>query len=298
MNRTVYFLILNYNSSRDTIALFQQLLDQYATWSGLRVLVLDNLSEYADREQLIRSIPSDSLILNEHNTGYAGGNNTGIKVAIRDSIDFVVILNPDIRIEGDFLSSLIKKIERDPGIGAIGPRIYNRDNPDIIYSDAGLVFPTRNYETAHLHFGEHINRCEIDLRDADYVNGSAILLNMKAVNEVGLLNDSFFLYFEEVEWCFRARQAGWKIMVDSSVTVYQQFSANGPAFDYYMNRNRLWLAKIYGNYISTRNEYIKQGFFIIIKWLINWRKRRASHAAQLKGVIDGIRTDPEVNRSQ
>ncbi|MBK6903850.1 MAG: glycosyltransferase family 2 protein [Saprospirales bacterium] len=132
------------------------------------------------------SIPEKDLILNQKNLGYAGGNNVGIKIAIKNGADFIFIVNPDIRLENNTIPMLVEWMESNPRLASVGPRICFRDNPELIYSDGGIVEPERGYATWHLHFGKKIGEVQSQkYTDVDYVNGSAILLRTEALKHIG-----------------------------------------------------------------------------------------------------------------
>ena len=92
------------------------------------------------------------MIFTGENLGYAGGNNVGIRKALESGADYIAILNPDIKINSDFISPLINELKRDKKIGVIGPRVCFHDNPTLIYSDGGILNIENCYQTGHINW--------------------------------------------------------------------------------------------------------------------------------------------------
>ncbi len=241
-------IILNWNSSADTIQLLGTLRDQ--TYRSFETIVVDNHSRDNSIEELAPYEGTVTLIRNRKNLGYAGGNNVGIDQAIRRQADYIWILNPDIRPKPEALSLLVDTMDRDTSIAAVGPRICYRDNPDTVYSDGGLVFPEQGYLVVHKNSGKTIHELnEPRVSLVDYANGSAILLRTRALEEIGTFREDFFLYYEETEWCLRAKRHGRTIATDHGATVYHQPSRKGFRYHFFMARNRILLAKVRRQYL-------------------------------------------------
>jgi GT2 family glycosyltransferase len=265
----VYAIILNWNSFEETIALSKQLIE--ADYQNLRILVVDNHSTRDNSAIYLQEAASSlgfKLICNNSNLGYAGGNNIGINKALDDQSDFIWILNPDIRVESDTLKKMIETAMSSDKIAGIGSRICFRTDKNLIYSDGGILTPEEGYKVTHLHNKMRLPiKGELELQKVDYINGSSILLNAKAVHSIGKFREDFFLYFEEAEWCLRAKNAGWIMVTDTRAIVYHSPSSKGPAYHYYMTRNRIWLSKIDGNKRNYRATvaYEKDKIFTYVK---------------------------------
>lgn len=253
-NITVYALILNYNSALDTINIYRQLkkLD-------VKILVLDNNSSKVDLEILIEAIPSEELLKNTRNIGYARGNNVGITKAVDAGADYIWILNPDIKLTEGTLSSLLHTIENDPALAAVGPRIIRGENKNIIFSDGGTVAYDNRCHADHKNYGKLVkdNLPYINY-DVDYLDGSCLFIRAKALSQLGLLPEQYFLYFEETHWCVNASRLGWKLAANLNTTVYNQESPRNATYFFYTFRNRLLFAKeFHPNSKIVVNYYIK-----------------------------------------
>lgn len=238
----VYILILNYNSSKDTVALYDQL--QKIEHNNYFILVIDNNSTDNSTKILSNYIPKANLILNKKNLGYAGGNNIGIRQAINAGAEYVWILNPDIRVEKNTLNVLLDTIGRDNKIAAIGPRICDRRNKEIIFSDGGILDVEKGFKTGHLNNGKKIDNIDknIKFKEIDYVDGSCFLINLSCIEHIGILKENFFLYFEETEWCLRAKNQGWKLLAVYETRCFHLPSTKKFRYFYYMTRNRIYLS--------------------------------------------------------
>jgi hypothetical protein len=154
--------------------------------------------------------PDVTLITNTDNRGFAAACNQGIKAS---TSNYVLLLNPDTIAPSDALSRLISFMDDHPEVGACGPRILHEDGSlqrscrrfptlsRLALSELGWRRPYRMLEWAH-----------DDTREVDQLMGSCLLLRRSALDQVGLLDERFFVYFEEVDLCLRLHQAGWKVM--------------------------------------------------------------------------------------
>ena len=281
-----YAIILNYNSSNESIALFRNL--EKLGEKSLVVLVIDNASPEEDRQLLKKAIPESNLILNNTNKGYAAGNNAGVNIALQKKADYIWILNPDIRADEKALKILIDTLTKDHQLAAVGPRIVHRHKPGFIFSD-GEIMDRALCKTSHKNHNLPVAKVPSKLDYAiDYIDGSSILLNSKAVEEIGNLPEEYFLYFEETDWCFKAREMGWKLAVNSNAVVYNVTSDKKSIFHYYMSRNRLIFSKKYlANYRKIRKYYAT----IVIKELMDRLKGKFLKPyffSRLKGIFSGI----------
>lgn len=284
----VLILILNYNSSNDTIKLFEEI-SSY-NWRATKVLVIDNHSIYGDQKSLMHKIPIKNLILNNKNLGYAGGNNLGIEIALNESKDYVWILNPDIRVEKETLPTLLRLIKSQSKIAAVGPRIRSRVDKNQIFSDGGVVLFDKRCHTDLINYGRDIKNQPPSINfNIDYVDGSCILINMEAIKDLGVLPIEYFLYFEETDWCTNAKRNGWILGIDSFANAYNLKSDRNKNYIYFMNRNRLLFAKKYHpSYWNVCFYYLK---LICKKVYLTLRNRKKSPLLkwEVKGVLNGIK---------
>lgn len=280
-------ILLNYNSSRDTICLYNSLIELYPY---IKIKVIDNNSKKEDQEQLKQAIDPQQLILNAKNVGYAGGNKIGIAKAIKEGAQYIWILNPDIEVNETTLPVLLETLKSDPKIAAVGPRICYKNDRRKIYSDGGIVVKEKGFFTTHTHYNKYITEVanESSTLEVDYVNGSSMVISVTALLKIGMMLDGFFLYFEETEWCLRAKDMGYKLLVNTHAIAYHTSSVKGNVYKFYMVRNRILLAKL-------RNEYVEETILEVRTRLIKElnkaiKKRNISKSLlySIKGYFYGV----------
>jgi len=210
------------------------------TYPNLEVIVIDNGSP-TDNPTIIKdSFPQITFIETGENLGFAGANNMGI---IKSKGKYVLLINNDTIVTPGFLEPLVSKMESDPTIGAVSPKIRYYYKPDTIQY-AGLT-PINPYTIRSRSIGgteKDTGQFETDTITA-YAHGAAMMISRSAVQNIGLMSTAFFLYYEELDWGFRARQAGYKIYYVHNSLVYHKESVStgkqSPFKTYYINRSRL-----------------------------------------------------------
>lgn len=273
-------LILVYSDIPESVRLYEKLKKEN-TDPNIHILVIDN--HCTDPELLKASISPDDLKVNNTNLGYAGGNNAGINWSIEAGHEYIMVLNPDIEISIATIQSLINAMETEKEIAFIGPRICYRNDPHKIYSDGGIVEQHRGFRISHQNFNQATQNVASDLHKTDYVNGSAMIIRSKALKEFGLMREEFFMYFEETEWCLRAKDYGWKVMIDSRETAYHLSSTKGNRYQFLIRRNKIWLAKLRKEFVvKTIIDSILKVFILCLK------RNKVAKRAHILGVINGI----------
>jgi GT2 family glycosyltransferase len=205
------------------------------------------------------------FIKNEKNYGFAEGNNIGMRYALNAlNPDYVLLLNNDTVVDKEFLGELVKVGERDEMIGIVGPKIYYYDyagKTDVIWF-AGSSSTWNKAKTIHIGLRETDKGQYNKLNEATFITGCALLVKREVIKKIGLLDPIYFAYFEDVDWCFRARKAGYKLTyVPNSVIYHKVGSSANKVKDfqlYYRIRNRFILMRRYSSNIH---------FFV---WLIFW----------------------------
>ncbi len=191
-----------------------------AASSGLstQVFVVDNASPDASADMVRTEFPDVMLIANRDNPGFARANNQALK---QSSGRFVVILNPDTVPEPGSLTLLLRYIEAHPDVGAVGPMLLNTDGS---LQRNGRTFPTpfreflghtglRNLIRGSRGPGWEYGRTDFDIEaDTDSVTGACMMLPHSVMDRVGMLDEEFFMFYEEVEWCWRIKRAGLRIV--------------------------------------------------------------------------------------
>jgi len=236
----VTIVVLNYNGRVDTLACLASL--RRLRYPSYRVLVVDNGSRDGSVAAVREAYPEVEVIACGGNLGFAAGNNLGVRQALQDRAEYVLLLNNDTVVDPTLLDRLVDACERDPRIGATGPKIYYFDRPTVIWSAGGNI-DWRRGRTSMRGLD-----CEDDGRfdspsDVDFVTGCALLVRRAALQSAGLLDERFGMYYEETEWCVRIARAGWRITFVPQGLVWHKIrpaaQAQSARIIYYMTRNRL-----------------------------------------------------------
>jgi len=207
----VSIIILNWNRLEDTIECLESL--KKITYPSYEVVVVDNGSKGNDAQVLKQNFGDYIyLIQNDRNYGYTGGNNIAIRYALYNSQpDYFLILNNDVVVAPDFLTEMVKVAESDGSIGIVGPKVYYFDFPNIIHS-AGMK---TNMWLGYLGYigykrsdaGQHDVQ-----REVDSISGCCLLIKNEVIHQVGMFDESYFSYWDEVDYCFRAKKASFRII--------------------------------------------------------------------------------------
>jgi len=234
----VSIITVNYNQTDVTCALLESL--NKISYPNFEVIVVDNHSTEDDPKRIKQLYPNIVFIENPINYGFAAGNNYGLMKARGE---YVLLLNNDIEVPPNFMEPLVEKLEQNPGIGAVSPKIKFYYQPDTIqYAGYTPINKVTMRNTAIGYWEKDRGQYDKDYETA-YAHGAAIMVPMHVVKEIGLMSYIFFLYYEEADWCVRIKEAGYKIYyVGHSYVLHKESVSTGKLSAlkiYYQNRNRI-----------------------------------------------------------
>jgi GT2 family glycosyltransferase len=205
------------------------------------VVVVDNNPRHDLRQLIASGFPRVTLIENGRNLGFAGGCNVGMAYLLERGADYVFLLNDDAEVSASLLTKLVDAAESDPRIGILGPTIYYCKPRNMIWSAGGSL--TRNGQPGHVREDQVVDDVESGINDVDYVSGCGLLVRREVIRRIGGLDERFFAYFEETEWCTRAKHAGFRVVVVPHAQMWHNIAPgerNASAlYLYLMARNRL-----------------------------------------------------------
>jgi len=222
----ITIVVLSWNGRECTLKCLESL--ERAALGGATVLVVDNGSTDDSVDAIRRTFPTMPLIALPENLGYAAGNNVGIRAALEDGADAVLLLNNDTEVAPDFLETLIHVLNIHPDAAAVSSAIMRMDVPEVLqeaYFELYFGFGLIRRRGVNALPGEGFDA----VRRVDAAIGCSLLLRSDALRSVGLLDESYFAYHEEVDWCWRARKAGWQIFYQPYSRVWHHFSKSTPA---------------------------------------------------------------------
>ncbi len=190
--------------------------------------------------EAVRSdFPSVRLVANSVNLRFAGGNNVGIEHVLPDNPDYVLLLNNDTVVDPGFLSELVKFAEEDRHIGIVGPKIYYYYDERRIWYAGGRVNFWEGW-TSHIGIREKDHGQYDSPMEVDYVTGCCMLVRREVIERVGKLDEGYFIYGEDADWCLRASRAGYRLFYVPSSMIWHKVSAtSGGNLSWFKNWNKL-----------------------------------------------------------
>lgn len=225
----VYIVLVNWNGYLDTINCISSLLK--LNFKDFYIIVVDNDSN-DDSVTFIKNYILDNNILNAkcissgRNGGFSFGNNVGINYALKDEkCQYIWLLNNDTEVDENSLSALKDHLESDARIGICGSVLRYYYERDIIQAVGGLYNKYTGFSSHVLHNKPFSKSLVNDKHHIDYVVGASMFLSRKSLDCVGLLSEDFFLYCEEVDWCFRFKKFGYIVDYSPQSMVYHKEGA-------------------------------------------------------------------------
>lgn len=217
----VSVIILNLNSyevTRDCLLSLEKL-----DCSDFDVILVDNGSTDSSGDQLKADFPAVHLLKTGANLGFTGGNNVGIREALGRGSEYLLLLNNDTMVAPDFLRLLLDEIESDPKIGMANPKILFAQPANQIWYGGGDYIPWRAFP--HIFGLWERDKGQYDQkREISFATGCALLVRAEVVRRIGLLDEIFFLSFEDVDWSVRALGAGYRAVYVPQAVVWHKDS--------------------------------------------------------------------------
>ncbi len=287
---TVSIIVLNYKSCEDTIECLRSL--EHLTYFQTQIIVVDNGSNDGSVEAIRSVYPDITLIDTGANLGFTGGNNIGIQYALDHGADYIMLLNNDTIVAPDMIDVMVEVMEADPAIGVSGPMIYYYDVPDMIWSGGGSI--DWKHGTTSMQGINEEDKAQFGMspRQVDFVTGCCILAKRAVWEKVGVLDDKFFMYYEETEWCVRAGRAGHKIVHIPAAMMWHKISItardSSPRVYYYMTRNRLLFLRNTHAGVGTWAYILSEYARTFLSWSLRpkWQDRRHLRTIMLRAFKD------------
>ncbi|MBI2600843.1 glycosyltransferase family 2 protein [Candidatus Daviesbacteria bacterium] len=248
--KRVGVIILNYKVKDLTISSLESVAK--STYKDILIFVVDNASGDGLGKEL-ESRKDVNFIQNTENLGYAGGNNVGIKKAIEEGVDYVFILNPDATVDKRAIEILVNKANA-LNADLLNPKIYFSNSNKIWF--AGKKFDKANVLGLHIGMDEEDHGQYSKDVESEDITGAALFVKAEVFKKIGYFDDRYFLYYEESDFGFRAKEAGFKIMYIPEAIVYhrnaQSTGLGSSLQDYYITRNRMLFAS---KFLSLRTQF-------------------------------------------
>ncbi|WP_303924898.1 glycosyltransferase family 2 protein [Subdoligranulum variabile] len=234
----VGIVISNYNGWQDTVQCLESL--QKQTYRNFEIILLDDASTNDSVQQLQKHLTENTVFLpQEANSGFAAVNNVGMRRALADGCDWVLLLNNDTVVAPDFLETLL----RETPAGAVScPKMLFLDPPDEIWF-AGGELDRATGKVKHLGGHEKDGPAFAEKKQVSFITFCCVLLPRQVVEEVGFLDETLFMYCEDVDYCIRLADAGVPLWFLPDARIWHKAggSAGGMLSVYYITRNTLYL---------------------------------------------------------
>ncbi len=300
MNKPLAIVIVNWNSfdlTGDTIISLQA-----ASFQNFDIIVVDNGSIDGSGDALKNIFPDIILIKSFQNKGFTGGNNLGIQYALEHEYTYIMMLNNDVIVNPNFIQPLINILEMDCNIGAVQPLIYFHHDKNLIWNAGSLYYPVLGICTTPDYNKEDPQHNYVyKQKNIDWITGCAFMIRASVLHKVGLLKESFFIYYEDVDLSIRIKQAGFKLIYVPSSIIYhiagmsQKTKKRGkegfvsPKVHFLNARNRIWFLKEHTPIWAIPTVVLFNTFyFFSIGFYFIFRARWQKWQAWNRGIWDGL----------
>lgn len=285
MKPKVYVVLVNYNGFLDTKECIESLSN--ITYENYEIIVVDNASTVEVDEETLSFIKEKAVYIeSDTNIGFSGGNNIGIEHALKNGADYILLLNNDTAVEPDFLDVLVSNSIEAPNAGIVGGKIKYYSNPNMIWFGGGF-FDRDTGKIGHERYNEVDLKSTNTIRSISFMTGCLMLIPVKIIQEVGKLEEKYFLYSEDTDYCCRVMDAGYDLLFCEDAVIYHKINAStgksSNLMTYYTTRNKLFIARDF----TTRP--LKIYFDLSVQFIKDWLRRRKHMKPIISAYIDFIK---------
>lgn len=269
--KKVCVVIVTWNNKGDVLANLRSL--EKVKYSNKTVVVVDNASIDGTEEAIKKEFPLVVLLVNKKNLGGSGGFNTGLTYALQKTdAEYVWMLDNDVIPHENSLIGLVTTIEKSPETGIVGSKIFVHGRPGILQEIGSIL--SFSYESARGHLaGSYDETGNSEEYDVDYVPACSLLIKRECLENTGIMDDRFFLYWDDMDLCTRVKRSGYKVMATTSSSVWHKHKGvtdTTTTSNYYFLRNKLYFFEHYNSNILLISSTFKtlQGIWAgILYWL-------------------------------
>lgn len=275
---SVAIILVNWNGKKDTLACLASLGKLKDQNSKLKTIVVDNGSADDSVAVIRREFPNVEVIENGQNLGFTGGNNVGIRRALESGADYIWLLNNDTVVDNHALVALLEAFG-DKGVGVAGSKIYFapgreyhtdryalKDRGRVLWYAGGSIDWKNMYA---IHRGvDEVDTGQYDVgEETPFVTGCSMMVKKQVFEKIGFLDEKFFAYLEDVDFCLRAKRMGYTLLyVPQSILWHKNSGSSGVGsrlHQYYMTRNRLFIGMRYAS-LRTKFALVREAMRFIL----------------------------------
>ena len=289
---STWAVVVNWNGGEDNVECLRSLIAD-----GLaedRVVFVDNASTDGSPDAVARAFPHVHLIRNERNEGYGHGTNRGVELALEEGAELVFLVNNDVTVPRGMFAVLTDALRAEPELGVVGPRVVYREDPGRLWCAGGRMTYRQNLSVLIGHDQADGPRWRQE-RDVDYVPGCAMLVRREVFERIGLLDGDYFAYHEDIEFCLKARAAGFGVRLIGAGLAYHAAHAStgggyNPLRKYMMGVNTIWFLRRYGTPARWLSFFLFDVVTLPFVWALRARRGEGrSVRAKARGLLDGLR---------
>ena len=292
--------LLNWNGGEFTIPCIESLLaSELPPW---RIAVVDNASTDGSPDAIAARFPEVRLIRNERNLGFAAGTNAAVRALLAEGADPIWILNNDTVVHPACMCELAQELDRDPGVAAVSGKILCEKPSDVIWYGGG-EWTRWSFAPVHRGEGEQDHgQCD-RAEDVGFMSGCCILVRGAALRAVGLLDERYFAYNEDSDWCRRALKHGLRLRYVPKAVLWHKGSASvrkntlgqsvgfaSPFALHLETRNRIWVLRDHAGrpvpYLTALAALVYRCLYLSAAFTVLRRFEKLS--AVWRGVRDGF----------
>lgn len=237
MNSNVFIILLNYRGYEYTTACINSL--RKITYDKYSIVIVDNCSNDGSFEQLQSENPDIVVLLSDNNNGFSAGNNIGIRYAMENGADYVMLLNNDTEVEPDFLTKMLEVADEKT---VVTPSIYYFSNKNEIWYADGKISKIKCTVS---------NGSDKESKYCDYASGCCLLIPRAVIDKVGFWAEEYFMYYEDMDYSLRILKHGFKIYYKNDAIIYHKVGKSSGStvgkpsklHIYYNVRNRMYIIK-------------------------------------------------------
>jgi len=290
-NSKIAIIIVNWKQYQLTKLCLYSL--QKIKYDNYQIILIDNESNPKELKKIKNQFDKIITFPNQKNLGFTGANNIGIEYAIKNDFEYVMLINNDTEVEKNFINPLIELLEKNQNFGAAQPLILNYYNRNKVWSAGGFLNKFFGY-TYVIKSPEGIKK------NIDWITGCCFFLRTDVIKKIGLLDEKFFAYYEDVDWSIRIKNAGYDLAFVKSSVVYHHGSKSSKnesnegtlsPFVHYLNiRNHIFLLRKNKDVFNSVGVLFFQ-FFKIVSYSVYFIVRVRINKLNMvyKGLIDGLK---------
>ena len=261
-------------------------------YNDYQIILIDNESNLKELKVIKNQFDNIITFSNERNLGFTEANNIGIKHAIKNEFEYVLLINNDTEVEKNFINPLLDSLEKNKNLGAVQPLILNFVNRKKVWNAGGFLNKFFGYS--------YVNKNkELIKNNIDWITGCCFFIKVEVIKKIGLLDESFFAYYEDVDWSIKIKNTGFDLAFINSSVIYHHGSKSSQnelsegtlsPFVHYLNiRNHILLLRKNRDIFNSIGVLLFQ-FFKIISYSIYFILRLRINKLNMvyKGLIDGL----------